>query len=804
MSTTEFQLTEDKYLFTFQDESQLWISKEFIEKYQQFPFHNIIEHSEKYDDSSYYVDMLPFHIEQVISFLMDDNVDVFSLNLKESYDIYKTLVEYSVTIDNEIQSDLLLHIKDLFYNYLKDNNYDIDGCYCKGINSCVPIKLFGSNSISIVIKGLFTPQKKDDLLYYSLLIKMMNVTQVRIMYDYASNIPIEYICPSCIQDIFPSLKELWIIVNINYNKTDILLNPNGDDYKIQNSAEYDYYTKLKKNKNKQISSLNFNRMCFSNEMIDHITGKRRINELSKQYKYVVNEAIYTNNYSHVELNETKDGYTLKDMVSIKYDNKTNNKTLTIHEVSTEHGISQLFLLPSHLLISNIILLKYWVGQYNSVVFMKLFEEGFFDSSTVLNIGEFKKFTEKIDDDLISKIMTTHVFPNVTELIYNDTTDNYESLFHVNLLSMIDTIHIHKVNPFCETKIISYLDNIAYTHSIHIDGIVYSSRSGNIKVVDSIRNYKLNIDSLLIVFNNDYPEEVDEKNKLERFLNCNIFEHLNTLDVSFREDITIEYLTWISTLFNDNKFNTIQKLNINSYFISKLSSEYLTAFENIMIELIPKASIVKIDGCTMNFFNRLISKGCFHNTIQLILESKDIPDDNFFKLYTADNFPKLEYFKFYINEKEWWIDFLKIFCKYINNNNFPSSSVIQLSDGNSYYNYIYDPNTSILRCKYDGNSLMNTIIVYQYKEINKSEIEMLFDCINENKTQNINSLGLYIHDEEQVSKFISFITSGKIPKLKEVIVNIDRSFYENIDIYEQQLNDSLFIKEKHVYYKINKI
>ncbi|KAK8793347.1 hypothetical protein WA158_004706 [Blastocystis sp. Blastoise] len=203
MSENKSILTEDTY------ETQLCIPKEFIEKYPQLPFYDIIKHSDKYDDGSYYIDIPYSPMKTVIQFLTEENNDISSLNLKDSYDIFRTLVEYPVSIDNEIQSDLLIHVKELFYKYLKENNFTAYGLYDSCHELCMPMMLFSSDTI-ICIKGLFTPKRKDELFYYSLLIKMMNITQVSIEYDYASTIPLEYICPSCIKDIFPSLEELKI------------------------------------------------------------------------------------------------------------------------------------------------------------------------------------------------------------------------------------------------------------------------------------------------------------------------------------------------------------------------------------------------------------------------------------------------------------------------------------------------------------------------------------------------------------------------------------------------------------------
>ncbi|KAK8797340.1 hypothetical protein WA158_004548 [Blastocystis sp. Blastoise] len=789
MSTTEFQLTEEKYLFTFQDETQLWIPKEFIEKYPQFPFYNIIEHSEKYDDGSYYIDMLPFHIEQVISFLMEENMDIDSLDLKESYDIYKTLFEYSVTIDKEIQSDLLFHIEELFYKYLKNNNCHVDRYRYNYVKSYMPMDLF-------------------------------NLEEKKIYYDdYSSNIPLEYICPSCIKDIFPSLEKLTI---------------------TGHPEIYEYYTKSEMNEYNKISSLDLNKLYYSHDLIDSYNERREKNELPKLYRYVVNEAIYTDDYSSVETNEEGDEYTLDDEVIIIYDEKTNDKTFTIDKVYTKHCISQLLLLPSYLYLYN---------QIDPMFFMKLFEEGVFDSLTTFSIKWIKRLANKIDENLFNKIMTTHVFPNVSELIYGDfddyyddnATDNFDSLFPASLISMIDTIRINEIVFDQEEEICLLLDEIAYTHSIHIDINVDSSRSENINLFESIENNNQNIDSLDIMFNDDDDDyyyddyyydnsddnddddddddkdkdkddnddndndndnnnnnqhKIDVRNALERFLNTNILKHLNYLYVSFDDDISIEYLTWISTLFNDNTFNTIHKLRINLYSIKEdSSSECLTACENILEKLTSKASIVTIRDCTVTLLNRLIPKGCFHKTTQLFLEVYDMPNDNFCKLYTTNNFPQLKSINIYI---------IKTFCRFINNNDFPSSSIVRLSEyyyDSDYDEYcVYDPNYSILRCKYDSNSFINTIIGTYDETMSKYEIETLFDCINENKTQNIRSLNLYIYDEEQLSKLINFINTGKFPKLKTLNFRLDDDICIQSDIYKQQLNDSSFIQENHINYE----
>ncbi|KAK8789844.1 hypothetical protein WA158_006624 [Blastocystis sp. Blastoise] len=375
--------------------------------------------------------------------------------------------------------------------------------------------------------------------------------------------------------------------------------------------------------------------------------------------------------------------------------------------------------------------------------------------------------------------------------------------------MIDTIHIVDMICYNDEKLVFRLDNLAFNHSIHIDGIVNTSDSVNIRQLDYLDNYKQKIDCLNISFeynfnNKDDLNIIDTRNSLQRFLKSNVLQYLNSLTISFYDD-SIDYLKWISTLFNDNKFISIHELTINLNIEENSSSEYLTIYENIVEKLIPKASIVTIQDCTINFLNRLIPKGCFHNTTQLILKIKDMSDDNFCKIYTTNNFPQLKSIKFYKDGNKWWNSFIKMICKYIKNNNFPSSSIVRL--GNRYANidYIYDPNYSIFRCKNGSHLFIDTIIGTKDEAMNKYELEELFKYINENKTQDIRSLNIYIYDEEQLSELIMFIIIGKFPKLKEFTFNIgDDISTEQHDIYKQELDSSSFIQENHVHYIFKEI
>ncbi|KAK8805930.1 hypothetical protein WA158_002586 [Blastocystis sp. Blastoise] len=737
-------------------------------------------------------------MDKVISFLMDDNKDIYSLNLRDSYDIYKTILEYPDFTDITIRNDLLFHIKELFPIYLKENDYTLYNYMhqMKSVDNLkFPKELFNLNKKEIDIDGLFTPQRKDELLYYSLLFKIMNITKVDIKYNYASDIPLEYICPSCIQDIFPSLEELKVIITTHYKKTNQLLNPNSDEYimeysrlyysdedKIKNSDDYEYYTESEMNEYNNMSSLDTNKLDYTSVLIDSYNERREENMLPKLYKYVVDEAIYKNDYSEIR----KTAKHLDDY-----------------------------------------------SQYNASIMAKALEEGVLDSSTTLSVFCIIYLTNKIDENLFNRIMTTHVFPNVTELIYDDDdllfqlssiknecfpklhiinydihidVNNFESLFPKNLMSMIDTSHIDRIDSDQKNEITCLLNKLVYTHSIHIDGIVDFTDSENILKLDYFEKYNQNIDCIDITFeeeeeeennNNNNEEHSDDKqpskndirNSLSKFLKSSVLQHLNKLTVSFEEDSSINYLKWVSSLFDNNMFNTIHELTLNLFSIDEdTSSKYLNEYKNIIKKLIPKASNVIIH-CNMTFINQLIQKEYFHNTNKLTINTNDIPNDFFFKLYTTDNFPQLKSIQFCCH---FFTDFSSVFiqelCKYIHNNNFLSSTTIQLYENFSNDKYIYNPEVSIFRLKYDTNIFMDTIIGTNDKVMNKYEIETLFD---------------YIYDEEQLSKLINFITLGKISQLKEIIIYIsDKISSEHIDIYKNKLNYSSFIQENHVNYEFN--
>ncbi|KAK8797593.1 hypothetical protein WA158_005939 [Blastocystis sp. Blastoise] len=840
------ELFEDKYLFTFQDETQLWIPTKVIEKYPQLPFYDIIKYSDKYDDGSYYIDRLPFHMDKVISFLKEDNINIDSLNLQDGYDIYKTLLEYSIVINDEIPSYLLFHFKELFYNYLNENNYSIyKYVQCEKYQQkiSVPIELYNIEEKEIHINGLFTPQRKDELLYYSLLIKMMNIIKVEIRYDYASNIPLEYICPSNIKDIFPLLQELHITAMTHYKKTELLLNPNSDeyimeyirifysnDYEIHNFENYNCYTDYEMNKYNKNSSLDLNNLYYSEDMIDSYIKRKEKSELPKLYKYIVNEAIYTNDYSNVEISETKDENTLNDKVIIIYDDKTNDRTFYINKIFSEYGMSQLLRLSSYFSISQIKKNTYDNSKYESIILIKAFEEGIFDSLTTLSVGWIKELTHKMYNNLLKEIMTTHVFPNVTEIIYNDKSFqlsllkkecfpklhiinydieiyscSFDSFFPIHLISMIDTIHIHE-NYYGVDKQLAFLDDLVYTNSIHIDGIdIFDSSDFEfIRKLYYFEKYTQNIDCLSIQFTNDndhnnhnYDDnsfgdifgdnynhyndnynqlhKIDMRNSLEKFMKSYILRDLNSLNVSFDYNVNIKYLEWISSFINDIKLNSIQELFVDFHSIKTYaSSSYFSALEIIVKKLLSKTYIVTIEG-DMAFINQLIMKGCFHKIKYLTLNINDMNNDDFYQLYTTENFPQLKSITFRtFCDKEWCRTFIQNLCKYIHKNNFPTSSIIQLINKTSLKcYYTYDPNTSILRCKHYTISFIDTLI-----------------GTND------------IYDEKHLSKLISFITTGKIPKLREFYFIINPSIYGQINIYKKPLEDSLFIQQNHVCYKFD--
>ncbi|KAK8790004.1 hypothetical protein WA158_006784 [Blastocystis sp. Blastoise] len=525
MSTGEIHLSEEKYLFTFQDETQILVFREFIEKYPQLPFYDIIKHSEKYEDGSYYIDMLPLHMEKVIQFLNDDNIDISLMNLKDSFDLYSTLYEYSIFINDEKQNNLFYHVKELFIKFLNEHKYCVcleysymnDNCYS------IPMELFNSEKKEIHINGLITPKRKDELLYYSLLFKIINVIRVKIEYPYASNIPLEYICPSCIKDIFPSLKEIWITVVTYYKKSGELLNPNTDEYmneyhcyccrygyiqayKYRNENCY-YYGEYETYRYNEITTKEINRNIYSNELYESYDKRRQHYKLPKLYKESIEEALYITDYSTAITSRKTDENTLVDTIIVWYEPKVDTQHLFIQRFNTEIGLSQLLRLPLFSCIQCTTEGSEVDSEYITVPMMKAYKDVLFNYISTIEINTLIKFNKLSQDNQFYKMIESHIFPNVTRLIY-DNEDSYvlkivynnnnnnnnninnnnnninnhnnnqrfiyiidenniEVLFPKHFLTMINTINMY---PSClnSEKFCSFLDDLAYNHSIHLE------------------------------------------------------------------------------------------------------------------------------------------------------------------------------------------------------------------------------------------------------------------------------------------------------------------------------------------------
>ncbi|KAK8798789.1 hypothetical protein WA158_007873 [Blastocystis sp. Blastoise] len=857
MSDAEFHFTDDKYLFTFQDETQLWIPKRIIEEYPQLPFQNLIQHSDKYGDGSYYIDMLPFHMEKVIHFLMEENIDVLLFNLRDSFDIYKIFVEYSVVISKEIQRNLIFHIEELFVDYLNENNYRV---YVYNNVPSFIMEYFSSTKKKLSIHGLITPEKQKELLYYELLFKMMNITEVDINYEYASNIPIEYICPSCIQDIFPSLKELRVTVTTNYVKSDKLLNPNSDEYimeyctfcdlyginpKIKENCEY--YSESEMNNYNKISSFIYRKYIYPYNVIDSYKMRKELNKLPKLYERILNEAIYINDYSQIETNQQTYDYVVEDQIC-EYNDNTGDNIFSIEKLNTECGFYQLLHLPICYSISQINVKTDNYSEIFAIPLLNAFKDGIFDSITSLGIRWFSLWNASFADNQFLDMITTHVFPNVTKLIYDfdiisfplksinskcfpklhiidyEITihfDDLDNLFPNELMSIIDTIYVSEI--FSDKQnIYEFLDNLVYTHSIHINGIdgfidyfphstellekgliYFDNKDINIESYESIEDlnldyyyYNINnkIDSLEIRFGkndediNNYIISKENKMKcsLEKLFNSHLVQHLQSYCVSFEKNISIKELKWINSLFKENTFN-----------IPNIKGDLLT-------DTFP---LFQRSGYT-HIINQLICNGYFHNINKFILYMNDISEDICSKVYTKENFPKLKYIHVEIDGKEKWLPFIQQLYSYFTYKDFQPSFNICFKDtayigGKMSILYNID---SILEFHYDSSLYSETLSIHIYQLAYKlnNEIEALFDFIGKQGIQQLKRIKLYIYYETVLHKIIDMIINEQIPNLNEFICSYQTNIsQEQLNMYKQQLSNSSFIQKNHGHYEFYK-
>ncbi|KAK8805926.1 hypothetical protein WA158_002582 [Blastocystis sp. Blastoise] len=874
MSENKSILTEDKYLFTFQDETQLWISRELLEKYPQFPFHDIIQHSDKYEDGSYYIDIPSMSMDKVISLFNDKNIDISSLNLRDSYDIYRTLFEYSVTLDKEIQSDLLFHVEELFIDYLKANHYAIYGNKKKKHQLTIPMEVFNSETKILFINGLITSLQMELLFYYSLLIKMMNIKQVDINYEYASNIPLEYICPSCIKDIYPSLRKLTISETIHYNKSDELLNPNTEEYlkeytvfcnkygyEMKNNETYEYYMKSEMKRYNEVSPFNKTVAESQNYELDSYFERVKMNALPKLYKCNIDETLYVNDFSQIERSQNNDSYILMNKIGIEYDIKTGSETLYIYELNSEYGITQLLSVPLYSSISEINISGYKSIQKRfTIPIVNAFENGVFDSIKTINA---LWFLEMLEDN---KWIQKHIFPNVTKFIYDDRDkfmsmslvnkerfpglhiihygvnfdeSDLQNLFPGRFISMIDTIILNDYDERLES-VTPFLDDLAFNHSIHIDGLYDNindlshreellekniiSLPDDLEVnaceeyyYDSLLKYykyaenqKLKTFNIIFLYiwrrDDDYDIEYRERNGLDKFeeitsdneeITSDYEEYEEVHDTPIGDDMEDD----LELLFESSSLDHLDSFSFELKQIgSESSSEYFSMIQDILKKIIPKSSDVSLNGIPhYNIIEGLIENGYFHNTAQLKLELRNFSISSFFELYTKNNFPQLKNIDISCSKIS-FEPFMETLCLCLRKDSFLSSTTVSLND-----NICYNPSYSILQCKYSLMTPMESIIIDNNEDVSKYQIAILLDCIKENKVQDLKSLKIYFYETELLTKIIDIVTTQKIPKLKEFLFICNFNISEQlINTCKQQLKDSPFIQNNHLRYKLLKL
>ncbi|KAK8814329.1 hypothetical protein WA158_008191 [Blastocystis sp. Blastoise] len=651
METTEFQLNEEKYLFSFQDETQLWIPVKVIENYRELPFYDIIKHSDKYDDGSYYIDMLPLHMKDVIQFLMEDNIDISSMSFKDSADICETLDEYSVDIKDDKLQELSNHVEQIVISFLKENHYKVYFDDNDDSELTMPMEIFSYNSKVLKIDGLTTSEKREKLLCYSHIFKQINITTVFIEYQYSSTIPLEYICPSNIKEIFPALEKLKITVNVSFEETDIRLNPFTDEYMEQfhffvdwcrdkewDRIAYEMFTKSEIRRYQLVNNNDIHRNQFSKYLLDRYDDLKSEGSLPRLYENKVEEALYNQDYSKLEKTYERSELT-KVSLSLKYEKDSNNVSLDIPCPNIECGFSQLLQLPIYSSISYVSLPSV-TSKSSAEPIIKAFQKGYFDSLTELNLSTLEEYVPFFCDYRLSDIITSHIFPDITELhisnkdkqssllclvnktcfpklhiitydssFNSDVQETYSCLLPHHLLSFIDTINV----PY-DSSYIKYaaplLDDLASNYNIHInnlkDGIFYfpnvekllanglislpekfeinSNERIKTRYIDAYMDHQnQEIKNLSLAFS-DYDDDNDEyMNEMQRRRLYYTYIHKEEDEdiESFHKRVDDDLEEAINGLFQGNTLKHLQEFHLEIYDVSEKRMKWIESLFNII-------------------------------------------------------------------------------------------------------------------------------------------------------------------------------------------------------------------------------
>ncbi|KAK8800702.1 hypothetical protein WA158_000027 [Blastocystis sp. Blastoise] len=603
--------------FIFQDESKISIPLSIVKNYPESILSLTYQSQNNYleEERVYYVDSPSLSLAKVIEYL-DNSLDLDSIPLNEIIDIYKTLKYFFRYESIEKQLKIEDFLVNSFQVFLKENNCEIPYDFK---NENYEYLYDYTQKREFYIDGLLSEERNIIFQQYSSLFEFFNFVKVTINFDFSEDIPYESIYPSNLHSIFPKLETYTIQVYYYPQVQYIRITPSSFHY----SYFYQEYILLyyKENlldiykqymeKHPEISSYRFNkesiRLSPSNnhgntnkkeeeEKYKEIIHINIVEDLTNTQKerpdlYIQSLSDYSREYNEEQMKLQKTNDTIKEnhkLVSFQFsyidENEVRDRTHPIFRPSNKYKnddiLAYILKLPVCKQLKSINNLIYpgYQFQLNIPPLLKALRDKIFDSIQIFNILSYihdESYSEY--KQLFIDIITSHIFPNVTTLIIDDTYSRSTLKLYADMLPLITeehfpSLHIYDIHSFIRFLYNNYTDDM--------DFIDFLFPISLLSIVDIILLEDKN-ESLSFILNEESVNNIIHANKKPSFcIQSNML-------ISYHDKIAKQLydlgLLNINTIILDFDYMSSCFTHNSQYKLSKYPFKYLTVEMNECID-----------------------------------------------------------------------------------------------------------------------------------------------------------------------------------------------------------------------------
>ncbi|KAK8803509.1 hypothetical protein WA158_001203 [Blastocystis sp. Blastoise] len=844
----------------FQDEVHIGIPRKLVNMFPSSLLARLCsvdcETSQK--DIEQYIDYPSLSMKSLIRILLTKEDIISTLSVNEVINLYETNSLFFEDTNNHLGNDIEVYLDTVFLKFLKQNGMSLK-------NYLTPIyHEIASQENTLIVDGLFTESFQKTVMEYARLFSFYNICYVELHYWYGDLFPDKYIYPNTLHDMFPRLKEYTVAIYSYYSHERKIIETTSPFFDtISNQFNKEYYW---------IHDHDiYEQFLYDTDDVDdvlvYLFQIRAIKEEDNQ-EYISNDIYFTLPINGIVPNLINDNYklTVPNIIYYKstYDNQYHLKTNIILPSSSKyHEFARFSFLYENkqkkidynhpfikfsYIINDTMLIPFfhlpickeargvsydhnkpsqWKLEFGIPSLVQAFEEGIFDNIQELDFYSLfygSLYSENVST--VRRIVTTHIFPNVTTITVRNPKFPFTS-YQIEEISKI----LFLIRRRCFPQLYIFDGREAKVPLVSLD----------YKTLNIFDRHILSFYDIVYL----YPLKTNNKHNYKRWL-TNIIKiasskrttiHLIDKDYKYQE----EYIA----LNNDNKleecyfavteenspFGVLSKYNPRlcyfppSLFHCSYHMENEFPFSRDTISLNENGHD-NIDKLITKFFDSFLQS--FTNSVESLTLFLGNISDTVFMLYCVQ-------YEIFSNLKTIYIDNYDpvdtIFCIelfedmfiYHNMNNLQSitltenekkydfqSSLRKFIKNHFYSNKIYPnlhqflikrPNplesVDIMKSFYLHNSCpMAQTNVLSLDSLSRNFIMNHFDSID---LSSITILKLILCDIATVNKIFNNILTNEIPNIHYIYIECSED--EDISLYKEQLDAYRDIRSKTFLYDI---